>query len=54
MANLKKHAEIARAQVKNGAHVIDICLANPDRDELEDIAKLHERSRQKSKSTSCY
>ncbi|MBM4763083.1 methionine synthase [Bacillus sp. B15-48] len=30
-------AEIARAQVKNGAHVIDICLANPDRDELEDM-----------------
>lgn len=30
-------AEIARAQVKNGAHVIDICLANPDRDELADI-----------------
>jgi len=30
-------AEIARAQVKNGAHVIDICLANPDREELEDM-----------------
>ncbi|MGE7624353.1 methionine synthase [Viridibacillus sp. NPDC096237] len=30
-------AEIARAQVKNGAHVMDICLANPDRDELEDM-----------------
>ncbi|MGN7478702.1 methionine synthase [Solibacillus silvestris] len=30
-------AEIARAQVKNGAHVIDICLANPDRDEAEDM-----------------
>lgn len=30
-------AEIARAQVKNGAHVIDVCLANPDRDELEDM-----------------
>ena len=30
-------AEIARAQVKNGAHVIDLCLANPDRDELEDM-----------------
>ncbi|KKB39453.1 methionine synthase [Bacillus thermotolerans] len=29
--------EIARAQVKGGAHVIDICLANPDRDELEDM-----------------
>ncbi|RKJ18495.1 methionine synthase, partial [Butyricicoccus sp. 1XD8-22] len=25
------------AQVKNGAHVIDICLANPDRDELDDM-----------------
>ncbi|WP_332650269.1 methionine synthase [Lysinibacillus sp. 54212] len=30
-------AEIARAQVKNGAHVIDVCLANPDRDEVEDM-----------------
>lgn len=33
-------AEIARAQVKNGAHVIDICLANPDRDELEDMTNF--------------
>ncbi len=33
-------AEVARAQVKNGAHVIDICLANPDRDELEDMQKF--------------
>ncbi len=30
-------AEIARAQVKNGAHVIDVCLADPDRDELHDM-----------------
>ncbi|GIN61065.1 methionine synthase [Robertmurraya siralis] len=30
-------AEIARAQVKGGAHVIDICLADPDRNELEDM-----------------
>ncbi|WP_100330357.1 methionine synthase [Bacillus xiapuensis] len=30
-------AEVARAQVKGGAHVIDICLANPDRDEDEDM-----------------
>lgn len=36
-------AEIARSQVKNGAHVIDVCLANPDRDELEDMENfLHE------------
>lgn len=33
-------AEIARAQVKNGAHVIDVCLADPDRDELEDMEKF--------------
>ena len=33
-------AEIARAQVKNGAHVLDVCLANPDRDELEDMEQF--------------
>lgn len=33
-------AEIARAQVKNGAQVIDICLANPDRDELADMERF--------------
>lgn len=33
-------AEIARAQVKNGAHVIDVCLADPDRDELEDMEEF--------------
>ncbi|WP_078578119.1 methionine synthase [Salipaludibacillus agaradhaerens] len=30
-------SEIARAQVKRGAHVIDICLADPDRHELADM-----------------
>ncbi|ARK30284.1 methionine synthase [Halalkalibacter krulwichiae] len=30
-------SEIARAQVKRGAHVIDACLADPDREELEDM-----------------
>ncbi|TDQ42091.1 methionine synthase [Aureibacillus halotolerans] len=33
-------AEIARAQVKGGAHVIDVCLADPDREELEDMEKF--------------
>lgn len=36
-AKFEEASEIARAQVKNGAHVIDICLADPDRDELEDM-----------------
>lgn len=35
-------SEIARAQVRGGAHVLDICLANPDRDELEDMTKFME------------
>ncbi|GAX88502.1 methionine synthase [Effusibacillus lacus] len=30
-------SEIARAQVKKGAHIIDICLADPDRDEYGDM-----------------
>ncbi|WP_409288718.1 methionine synthase [Peribacillus sp. SCS-37] len=30
-------SEIARAQVKKGAHVIDICLADPDGDEISDM-----------------
>lgn len=30
-------SEIARAQVKGGAHVIDLCLADPDREELVDM-----------------
>ena len=35
-------AEIARAQVRNGAQVIDICVANPDRNEAEDMERLLE------------
>ena len=30
-------AEIARKQVKAGAHIIDVCLSNPDRDEVKDM-----------------
>jgi 5-methyltetrahydrofolate--homocysteine methyltransferase len=33
-------AEIARNQVKKGAHVIDICLADPDGDELGDMKEF--------------
>jgi 5-methyltetrahydrofolate--homocysteine methyltransferase len=35
-------AEIARAQVKNGAHVIDVCLQDPDRDETTDMKQFLE------------
>lgn len=33
-------SEIARAQVKAGAQVIDVCLADPDRDELQDMTQF--------------
>ena len=36
-------AEIARQQVKNGAHIIDVCLQSTDRDELNDIPLFYER-----------
>ncbi|MFQ5596859.1 MAG: methionine synthase [Nitrospiria bacterium] len=34
---IEEGAEIGRAQVKNGAQVIDVCMANPDRDEMDDM-----------------
>ncbi len=33
-------SEIARAQVKNGAHVIDVCLQDPDRNEAADMREF--------------
>lgn len=36
----EESSEIARAQAKKGAQVIDVCLANPDRDEYADMAEF--------------
>src|SRR3989440_2434254 len=36
-------AEIARLQVKNGAHIIDVCLQSTDRDEIKDIPPFYEK-----------
>ncbi len=33
-------AEVARKQVKGGAHIVDVCLSNPDRDEVSDVGKF--------------
>ncbi|MDQ0087784.1 5-methyltetrahydrofolate--homocysteine methyltransferase [Paenibacillus anaericanus] len=35
-------SEIARAQVKSGAQIIDVCVQDPDRDETEDIVAFLE------------
>ncbi len=37
---IEEAAEIGRAQVKNGAQVLDVCMANPDRNELSDIDRF--------------
>jgi len=34
---LEEASEIARTQVRKGAQIIDICVSNPDRNELEDM-----------------
>ncbi len=36
----ERAAEIGRAQVAGGAHVLDVCLADPDRDEVADTDNL--------------
>ncbi|MCX5796905.1 MAG: methionine synthase [Elusimicrobia bacterium] len=36
-------ADVGRRQVRGGAQVLDVCLANPDRDEGKDMARLLER-----------
>jgi 5-methyltetrahydrofolate--homocysteine methyltransferase len=35
-------AEVGRRQVRRGAHVLDVCLQDPDRPELEDATRLIE------------
>jgi 5-methyltetrahydrofolate--homocysteine methyltransferase len=42
-------AEVGRAQVKGGGQVLDVCLANPDRDELSDVERFLDRLTRKVK-----
>lgn len=35
--------EIARRQVKSGAHIVDVCLQSTERDELKDISPFYEK-----------
>jgi 5-methyltetrahydrofolate--homocysteine methyltransferase len=35
-------SEIGRAQVRRGAHILDICLQDPDRDEMTDVTRFLE------------
>ena len=35
--NFEEAAEVGRRQVRSGAHVLDVCLQDPDRDEVTDV-----------------
>ena len=35
--SFEEAAEIGRRQVRNGAHILDVCLQDPDRDEISDV-----------------
>ncbi|MBZ5723988.1 MAG: methionine synthase [Acidobacteriia bacterium] len=43
-------SEIARWQVKNGAHIVDVCLQSADRDEMADIPPFYEKLIRKIKA----
>ena len=34
---IEEAAEVGRSQVRGGAHLLDVCLQDPDRDEIEDV-----------------
>ena len=42
-------AEIGRKQVRGGAHIVDVCLADPDRDEMQDMVRFLDRLTKKVK-----
>jgi 5-methyltetrahydrofolate--homocysteine methyltransferase len=42
--------EIARRQVKSGAHIVDICLQSTDRDEIKDIPPFYDQLIRKIKA----
>jgi 5-methyltetrahydrofolate--homocysteine methyltransferase len=43
-------SEIGRRQVRNGAHIVDVCLQSSDREELNDIAPFYDRLIRKIKA----
>jgi 5-methyltetrahydrofolate--homocysteine methyltransferase len=42
--------DIARRQVRNGAHIVDVCLQSSERDELQDIPPFYEQLIRKIKA----
>ena len=43
-------SEIARWQIRNGAHIVDVCLQSSDRDEIQDVPRFYEKLIRKIKA----
>src|SRR5271166_2687431 len=39
---VEEAAEVGRVQVRRGAHILDVCLQDPDRDEMADVTRFLE------------
>ena len=48
--SFEEASEVGRRQVRNGAHVLDVCLQDPDRDEIADIIQFLDRLTRKVKT----
>ena len=48
--SFEEAAEVGRRQVRNGAHILDVCLQDPDRDEMADVIEFLELVTKKVKS----
>ena len=48
--NIEEASEIGRDQIRNGAHALDVCLQDPDRDEVGDITTFLERLVRKTRA----
>ena len=48
--SFEEAAEIGRRQVRTGAHILDVCLQDPDRDEAADVAEFLDLVTKKVKS----
>ena len=48
--SFEEAAEVGRRQVRSGAHVLDVCLQDPDRDEMSDVTTFLEILTKKVKS----
>jgi 5-methyltetrahydrofolate--homocysteine methyltransferase len=46
---IEEASEVGRQQVRRGAHILDVCLQDPDRDELGDVTRFLETQVKKVK-----